>query len=214
MPANQEFCLAYLTEDGCQLPRCPKQHRIYRCSCGLIIPLRRREGHEQGRRHAQEVRRLRSQIQTNASGAPAAQSASVSLQPHIPDTPARDDSEEFIKCEVCDKEIPSFRWQFHLTHPEHLRTQQLAATTAALANAKLNKGYVLVSGEGVGVDFGVIELRDSVGSSSTHVQVVTITKTNENARVKLAHFRLTSATGSSILNISRCVIMIRYRFHY
>lgn len=72
-------------------------------------------------------------------------------------------SDDFTHCEVCDKDIPSYRWGFHLTYAAHIGAQRLAATQAALNAAAQDKNGVTISGAVGGVDFGVIELESSVG---------------------------------------------------
>jgi len=106
------------------------------------------------------------------------------------------DYQDFTHCEVCDKDILTFRWEFHLNHPEHLRTQRLVATRSAINHTTDGKNDVEVSGE-TGVDFGVVEQESIFGSPSVESKVVKMRKTDNDARIRLAGFRLTSSGLSS-----------------
>jgi helicase MOV-10 len=189
MSSRNRYCMSALTEIGCQTQNCRKTHDIQQCSCGLIILISQYDVHFQGKRHMRTI---------------ALQAATRNVAPNVTDTfnPRTETaSGEFTRCEVCDKDIPSFRWRFHLTHPEHTRARRLAATKAALNTAAQDKNGVTVSGA-VGVDFGVIELGNTVGPSAAQSRVITIKKINNNSLISLAGFRVTSL-GRVQTNASR-----------
>jgi hypothetical protein len=89
---------------------------------------------------------------------------------------------------VCDNDIPSFRWRFHLDYPAHLR---LLATQSVLDRAADRENDVKVSGETGGIDFGVVDAKSVLRSSSLPSQIIKISKTNVDARIRLDDFRLT-----------------------
>lgn len=190
MSSHNKYCLSALTEIGCQVPNCPKTHDIRQCSCGLVILINQYNDHRQGKRHMRTI----TNQSTNQNPAPNVAPPSQTNNSRRTGTSNRRGGTapcDFTHCEVCDKDIPSYRWGFHLTYADHIRANRLAATQAALNTAAQNKNGVTVSGEVAGVDFGVMELKNSVGPSAAQWRVVTIQKTN-NSLIRLAGFRLTS----------------------
>jgi helicase MOV-10 len=190
--------MSALTEIGCQTQNCQKIHDIQQCSCGLVILISQYDVHFRGKRH---TRTIALQAATRNAARNVRVTPQTTANPRRTDTFNPTASGEFTHCEVCDKDIPSFRWRFHLTHPEHTRARRLAATQAALNTAAQDKNGVTVSGT-AGVDFGVIELGSAVGPSAAQSRVITIQKTDRNSFIRLASFRFTSL-GRVQTNASR-----------
>jgi hypothetical protein len=182
MVSPNDICLASPTH-GCLQKDCGKRHDIYRCPCGLFIPARHLNKHTKGKRHTKVIKALQATAQNTAPI-------------RVSNLQIERDYQDVTHCDVCDKDIPTFRWEFHLNHPEHLLTQRLVATRSALTHAADDKNGVKVSDETTGVDFGVIEPERAFGSSSVQSRVVKIWQTDKNTRVRLANFRLTPARQS------------------
>jgi len=103
--------------NGCHLQNCRKRHDIQRCSCGALV--RQQNEHIRGKKHTKMINA--SQVVTQ--NMPSIPASNPQIQRNYKD---------FKHCETCDKDIPLFRWEFHLNHPEHLRTQHLVDTQTAL----------------------------------------------------------------------------------
>lgn len=165
------------------------KREVRRCPCGIFIPARHMNEHTKGKRHTNAIKALQAAAQHTAP----IRASNSRIQGN---------EQNFTHCNVCDKDIPTFRWNFHLNHREHLLTQRLAATRSALTRAADNKNGVKVSHETAGVDFGVIEPEMIIGSSSVQSKVVKIWQTDKNARIRLINFRLTPS-GQSRAQASR-----------
>lgn len=181
MSAHRNICLASLTSTGCPVQNCRKKHK---CSCGVLVCGYQQDEHIRGKRHTKAVDALQ---------------RSADATEHTSSPQIRRNYDDWEHCEVCNKDIPSFRWDFHLNHPEHLRTQRLADTQAALDHTAQDKNSVKVSGETAGIDFGVIEPENALGSFSVQSRVVKI-RTEDVARISLTNIRITSSMHESARN--------------
>jgi hypothetical protein len=159
-------------------PKSRKTNNVQQCSCGILVSIRQQNDHMRGKRHTRAVQALQA-IAQNAN-------------PTCTSKPVGRDYDDFTHCETCDRDIPSFRWSFHLDHVEHQQTQRLLGTRTALNQIENDKNGIKVSGETAGIDFGVIETEKTLGSSSVQCQVVKIRNTDNNARINLTDLRITS----------------------
>src|ERR1700685_2362464 len=94
-------CLAALTSDGCPLQNCGKRHDIQRCSCGALVPIRQQNEHIRGKKHTNRINAFQAVTQKM----PSIRASNPQIERNY---------EDFKNCEACDKDIPLFRWEFHL----------------------------------------------------------------------------------------------------
>lgn len=170
MSARYQFPGLCWAAENCTKGGCLKEHDIHTCICGMKMSKSSIRSHLTGKKHADYVRRFGQQ--TSSAGIPNAGGAAAP-QANV------------IRCNVCEKDIPSFSWQFHLNHRDHL-----AAIQAALGRAGANKNGVEVSGQS-GVDFGVVEQENA--SSSTLARSIDIRSTDSGSRVSLVGLKFTSS---------------------
>ena len=189
MASLNSICWPSLTGTGCQLTTCTKKHDVQRCKCGIPIPIAQQNEHIRGKRHAKAIKALQATAQNETPT-------------HASNPQVKRNYDNFKHCDACEKDIPAFRWGFHLDRPEHLRMKRLLATRAALDHAAQDKNGIEVSGETVGIDFGIVEPDNALGSHSAQSQIVKIRKTDNDARISLSDFRLT-CSGKSTAQSSR-----------
>lgn len=176
--------------ESCTDEHCPKKHDGYRCICGAIMVKRSIKSHLAGKKHNKYTRKL-----SEVPAPPAVVTASILQAPPIGTsgllrTPVAQASDGFTHCDCCDKDIPSFRWHFHLDHQDHLKALKIATIQTSLNHAAEDKNGIKVSGELDGLDFGVVEAGFTPGLPLT--RSLTIQKTENESRVDLVDFKFTS----------------------
>lgn len=189
MSAKFQYPVMCRLTDRCVDDNCSKEHNGHICVCGAIMPKYSIQSHLAGKKHAQRVKELGvpaipTDVQTSRTSTTEQQSFASPPKP-------RNGNDAFTHCTICDKDIPSFRWHFHLTHRDHLQALDRVAIQAALDKVAKNKDSVQVSGELSGIDFGITE-----PGGLNSVQLVTMRTTEHRALVFLADFKMTSSGRS------------------
>lgn len=100
----------------------------------------------------------------------------------------------YIRCPVCERDLPAARWDAHLARDQyHRKRQQYADMTAQVQSAHISRNGISVSGEAGGIDFGIVEVADVRGLSADQTMEVTISNEAAGSLISLASIKFSSA---------------------
>ncbi|KII91314.1 hypothetical protein PLICRDRAFT_104992 [Plicaturopsis crispa FD-325 SS-3] len=186
-----KYCQRALTPSGCNVKDCRKNHDIRQCPCGVVVPLKYSwEGHVRSRKHLERVGVLSRNALDDSFAVPPA--ANVSAPQSGAASGRAPGADGLIHCAPCDLQITPTQWPFHNRSRHHQQRQRQYDAQDALASAELDKHGITVS-HPKGVDFGILEAEEAVGSSDPQSMAVTIKTNLVGRRVKLESIRVTSS---------------------
>lgn len=182
---NTQYCAPFANGHCPFGTTCSLRHDIFKCSCGLILSLRKQKIHLGSKRHSKTLAVLQNRLKKGenyASKTPNTAGQSVQASPEhttVLDADQRHghvasafESEEQpqppMRCEHCRKIIENEKYDLHVE--EHIRQQRHAHLEAELEATADDKHGVTVSGR-AGIDFGILD-RESTFEVKISIQSV------------------------------------------
>ncbi|KAH9943568.1 P-loop containing nucleoside triphosphate hydrolase protein [Amylocystis lapponica] len=104
----------------------------------------------------------------------------------------------FVRCNVCHKDVSEEHWARHSSTRSHRGKVAFVAFEAASEEAGRNKHGITLSHD-KGVDFGIVEVKDSLGGVSVTLEAQNIAA---SSRVTLVEARLSSAASNKASSFS------------
>lgn len=193
LPFMSGLCYESVNAQGCVAADCRQRHDIHRCSCGLVLLNQNRSQHLQGKRHKKSMDAL---ARIAADRTRFSETNLHDTSHRATHSQERRSYSQFTHCEPCDRDIPSFRWDFHLRQSAHARACRSAESRRIRELASTNQNGVEISGETDALAFGVVEIPAS-GTSAALTKAFTVRKISDNLNLKLVDLRLTSAKEST-----------------
>ncbi|KDQ60007.1 hypothetical protein JAAARDRAFT_593478 [Jaapia argillacea MUCL 33604] len=107
-----------------------------------------------------------------------------------------------VFCIFCETNVPTHTFASHRQSPAHVEKERVAAMRAEVEEAASDKKGISISPPDGSVDFGVLEIDETLGSSVTQSVVMIISNTQSTGRVALTEIRLASSARKNSRGVS------------
>lgn len=185
---NPRYCVPFANGHCPFGTTCSLRHNILKCSCGLILSLRKQKIHLDSKRHSRTLAILKNRLKKDGRSASNTTNADETILDGCDgyDAPTLESSEQpqpLMRCEHCRKNIENAKYDLHVE--EHIRQQRHADLEAELEATAEDKHGVTVSGR-EGIDFGILDKESTFE--------VKISIRSMNSPVTLKHCNMLSST--------------------